>query len=187
VTETRLSHTSVDRVAPSSAGNVYDVFTRCEHQFGRIQTIRDAQNPRPSFTPERQRGVAAGGSAVARGQGDKAGQNRDPLLTQKYRPGKRRKLSSLPDSGRGAKRSRFWCRAPTIGHGPPPVSDDNQYAVERLLERRNRGCVAEYLVKWERYGEKDHSLVKEADIYPDLIKDFGLTATTAFFRDQGLC
>jgi hypothetical protein len=30
---------------------------------------------------------------------------------------------------------------------------------------------------------EDHSWVKEADIHPDLIKDFGLTATTTFFRD----
>jgi hypothetical protein len=40
----------------------------------------------------------------------------------------------------------------------------------RLLERRNRGRVTEYLVKWEGYGEEDHSWVKEADIHPDLIK-----------------
>jgi hypothetical protein len=53
------------------------------------------------------------------------------------------------------------------------MNDDNQYAVERLLERRNRGRVTEYLVKWEGYGEEDHSWVKEADIHPDLIKDFG--------------
>jgi hypothetical protein len=132
-----LVTTSADHTAPSSAGNIYDAFTHYENEFGRIQTIRDAQKPRLSFTPERRRGVAAGGSAVTGGQGDKAGQNRDPLLTQKYRPGKRRKLSSLPDSGRGAKWPRIWRGAPTVGHGPPPVNDDNQYAVERLLERRN--------------------------------------------------
>jgi hypothetical protein len=63
VTEARLSDTSADRTAPSSAGNVYDVFTLYETEFGRIQTIRDAQKPRLSFTPERRCGVAAGGSA----------------------------------------------------------------------------------------------------------------------------
>jgi hypothetical protein len=135
-----LSEANADRTAPSSTGKVYDVFTLYENEFGKIQTIRDAQKPRPSFTSERRHGVAAGGSTMTKG------------------PGKQRKLSSLPDSGRSAKRSHFSpCGAPTVGHGPPPVNDDNQYAVECLLERRNRGCVTEYLVKWEGYGEEDHS------------------------------
>jgi hypothetical protein len=41
VTEARLSHTGAGHTAPSSAGNVYDVFTHYENEFGRVQTIRD--------------------------------------------------------------------------------------------------------------------------------------------------
>ena len=56
------------------------------------------------------------------------------------------------------------------------MNDDNQYAVECLLERRNRGRVIEYLVKWQGYGEVDNSWVTKADIHPGLIEDFASAA-----------
>jgi hypothetical protein len=52
------------------------------------------------------------------------------------------------------------------------LNDDNQYAVEYLRERRNRGRMIEYLVKWQGYGEAHNSWVKEADIHPGLIEVF---------------
>jgi hypothetical protein len=83
---------------------------------------------------------------VTEGKGDKAGQSRDSLLTQNHRPKKRRRRSPTFDSGRGAKRSRSSRpAAPSVGRGPPPMNDDNQYVVECLRERRNRGRMIEYL------------------------------------------
>ena len=56
------------------------------------------------------------------------------------------------------------------------MNDDNQYIVECLRERRNRRRMVEYLVKWQGYGEADNSWVKETDIHPGLIEDFGSAA-----------
>jgi hypothetical protein len=56
------------------------------------------------------------------------------------------------------------------------MNGDNQYVVECLRERRNRGRMTEYLVKWQGYGEADNSWVKEADIHPGLIEDFANAA-----------
>jgi hypothetical protein len=114
---------------------------------------------------------------VTEGKGDKAGQSRDSLLTQNHQPKKRRRRPPTFDSGRGAKRSRSSRpAAPSVDRGPPPLNDDSQYAVECLRERRNRGRMIEYLVKWQGYGEVDNSWVKKADIHPGLIEDFASAA-----------
>jgi hypothetical protein len=114
---------------------------------------------------------------VTEGKGDKAGQSRDSLLIQNHQPKKRRRRPPIFDSGRGAKRSRSSRpAAPSVNHGPPPLNDDNQYAVECLRERRNRGRMIEYLVKSQGYGEADNSWVKKADIHPGLIEDFASAA-----------
>jgi hypothetical protein len=176
-TEAGPSHNNTDCRGTSSTGRIFDVFAEFEKEFGKSPTTRDTQKLRPSFAAERHREPAAGGTAVAEGKGDKAGQSRDSLLTQNYRPKKRRRRSLTFDSGCGVKRS-YSSRpaASSVGRGPPLVNDDNQYAVECLRERRNRGRKIKYLVKWQGYGEADNGWVKKADIHPGLIEDFASAA-----------
>jgi len=87
----------------------------------------------------------------------------------------------------GAKRSRSSPpAAPAVGRGPPPVNDDSQYTIERLLGRRNRRHVVRCFVQWQGYGEEDSSWVQEADSNPGLIEDCVLAATAATPTSQSL-
>lgn len=62
------------------------------------------------------------------------------------------------------------------------VLDDDQYTVERLLERqvvpigkgRRRRMVTQYWVKWQGWSDKHNKWVNEDDIHEDLIAAYNL-------------
>ena len=160
---------NTDYRGPSSAGGIFDVLFRQEPYHS-----KNSEATPKIRCLECDREPTAGGTALTEEKGE-AEQNRDSSLTRNHRP-KKRKQSPTFDNGPGDKRSRSSRPAAlSVSRGPPPVNDNNQYAVECLRERRNRGHVIEYLVKWEGYGEADNSWVKEADIHPSLIEDFAST------------
>lgn len=51
-------------------------------------------------------------------------------------------------------------------------SDDSQFVVEKLVERRRSGRGFEYLVKWLGYLETEGSWAKKKDIHPDIVAAF---------------
>ena len=60
---------------------------------------------------------------------------------------------------------------------PPPVdAEDNQFTVDRLLDkrkrRRGRRWATEYLVRWEGYGPEDDSWVEVEGIHPELVAEY---------------
>jgi len=60
----------------------------------------------------------------------------------------------------------------------PVDADDNQYLVERLLERgtflggRGQQEIVQYLIKWEGYSNDHNCWVDENDIHKDLVESF---------------
>ena len=53
---------------------------------------------------------------------------------------------------------------------PPAVdSDDEQYEVERLLDKRRIGRGFQYLVKWRGYPNSENLWLKRKDINPDIV------------------
>lgn len=66
--------------------------------------------------------------------------------------------------------------------GPPPIySDDTQYYVNCLLDRRVFGSrskkVTKYLVQWLGYGPEHNSWVQEDEIHSGLIKEYQASTT----------
>lgn len=80
-----------------------------------------------------------------------------------------------------------WHKDPEFpSHGqfiqPPPIfENDNQYRVEKLLDKRKRRFgsrgreVTEYLVRWEGYGPEDDQWVRESNIEDSLIEEYERT------------
>jgi Chromo (CHRromatin Organisation MOdifier) domain len=57
----------------------------------------------------------------------------------------------------------------------PPAAldpDDNQWAVEKLIEKRRIGRAFKYLVKWLGYPDSENSWERKKDIDPDIIAAF---------------
>lgn len=56
---------------------------------------------------------------------------------------------------------------------PPPVdSDDGQFEVERLVERKRVGRGFKYWVKWRGYPDSENSWVHKKDIHPGIVAAF---------------
>lgn len=56
---------------------------------------------------------------------------------------------------------------------PPAVdSDDRQFEVEKLIEKKRVGRGFQYLVKWRGYPESESSWQKKKDIHPDIVRAF---------------
>lgn len=65
---------------------------------------------------------------------------------------------------------------------PPPIyEDDNQWRVDKLLDKRQRRFsprgpwVTEYLVRWDGYGPEDDEWVRESNIEDSLIEEYERT------------
>ena len=57
----------------------------------------------------------------------------------------------------------------------PPAAvdpDDNQWAVKKLIKKRQIERAVKYLVKWLRYSESKNSWKRKKDIHPDIITVF---------------
>ncbi|KAL8856250.1 MAG: hypothetical protein Q9178_007137 [Gyalolechia marmorata] len=57
----------------------------------------------------------------------------------------------------------------------PPAAvdpDDNQWAVEKLIEKRRIGRAVKYLVKWLGYPDSENSWERKKDIDPDMVPAF---------------
>ena len=50
--------------------------------------------------------------------------------------------------------------------------DDNQWAVEKLIEKRQIGRAVKYLVKWLGYPDSENSWERKKDIDPDIVAAF---------------
>jgi Chromo (CHRromatin Organisation MOdifier) domain len=58
-------------------------------------------------------------------------------------------------------------------HPPAAVDpDDNQWAVEKLIEKRRVGRAVKYLVKWLGYPDSKNSWERKKDIDPDTVAAF---------------
>ena len=56
---------------------------------------------------------------------------------------------------------------------PPPIdADDEQYAVEAILDHRKVGRSRQFLVHWEGYSDTEDSWVKERDIDEDMVRAY---------------
>jgi hypothetical protein len=56
---------------------------------------------------------------------------------------------------------------------PPAVDpDDNQWTVEKLIEKRRIGRAVKYLVRWLGYPESENSWEKKKDIDPETVAAF---------------
>ncbi|OCL02921.1 hypothetical protein AOQ84DRAFT_303776 [Glonium stellatum] len=69
---------------------------------------------------------------------------------------------------------------PIDDHPAAIFTDEPQYRVERLLDRRARRYgrskeKTQYLVKWLGYGQEENTWVNEEDIHEDLIKEYRYT------------
>jgi len=60
----------------------------------------------------------------------------------------------------------------TVFHPPPVVSDDEQYLVETLLDKRVCRGHTQYLVRWKGYGPEDDLWRPASDIEQSLIRDY---------------
>ena len=65
---------------------------------------------------------------------------------------------------------------------PPPIyEDDNQWRVDKLLDKRRRRFsprgpwVTEYLVRWDGYGPEDDEWVRDSNIEDSLIEEYERT------------
>ncbi len=59
-------------------------------------------------------------------------------------------------------------------YNPPAAvdSDDNQWAVEKVIEKRRIGRTVKYLVKWLGYPDSENSWERKKDIHPDIVAAF---------------
>jgi hypothetical protein len=59
-------------------------------------------------------------------------------------------------------------------HGRPPAIDpeDNQWKVEKLVNKRRIGRTVQYLVKWLGYPDSENTWEKRKDIDPDTVVAF---------------
>jgi len=56
---------------------------------------------------------------------------------------------------------------------PPPIDfEDNQFAVEAILDHRKRGRTRQFLVHWKGYADTDDSWVLERDIDGELVRAY---------------
>ena len=68
--------------------------------------------------------------------------------------------------------------------------DEDAWEVERVLKRRRRLGVTEYLVRWAGWDEKYNSWVPEDDISEELLEDLDLSEAQAARKRRkpaGLC
>lgn len=57
----------------------------------------------------------------------------------------------------------------------PPAAvdlDDNQWAVEKLIEKRRYGRAVKYLVKWLGYPDSENSWERKKNIDPETVAAF---------------
>ena len=60
-----------------------------------------------------------------------------------------------------------------IPPNPPPIdADDEQYAVEAILDHRHVGRACQFLVHWEGYSDTEDSWVKEGDIDAEMVRAY---------------
>ena len=60
-----------------------------------------------------------------------------------------------------------------IPPNPPPIdADDEQYAVEAILDHRQVGRTRQFLVHWEGYSETEDSWIKEGDIDAEMVRAY---------------
>ena len=58
-----------------------------------------------------------------------------------------------------------------IPPNPPPIdAEDEQYAVEAILDHRKVGRSRQFLVHWEGYSDTEDSWVKEGDIDAEMVR-----------------
>jgi len=58
-----------------------------------------------------------------------------------------------------------------ITPNPPPIdAEDEQYAVEAILDHRKVGRSCQFLVHWEGYSDTEDSWVKEGDIDAEMVR-----------------
>ena len=56
---------------------------------------------------------------------------------------------------------------------PPPIDpEDEQYAVEAILDHRKVGRSHQVLVHWEGYADTEDSWVKERDVDPQMVQAY---------------
>jgi hypothetical protein len=55
-------------------------------------------------------------------------------------------------------------------------SEDDQWEIEALIQKRRRRRRVEYLVKWRGYPDSDNTREKKTDINPDLVAAFEVNA-----------